>query len=152
MYFRCITICMLIRKILAKHHVSFSYKMAVESDFLGIWQCFCFRSELFGKWNTCSFAETVRKFLLFPMSRVIPDSMIQKSNRHIRIFDTERLDCSYEQLLCLFNEIILLFLPNIPNRQPLFPCIAQRVHCAADGAGTITNAVCRSVYKMTVAV
>ena len=100
----------------------------------------------------CSFAETVRKFLLFPMSRVIPDSMIQKSNRHIRIFDTERVDCPYEQLPCLFNEIILLFLPNIPNRQPLFPCIAQRVRCAADGAGTITNAVCRSVYKMTVAV
>lgn len=113
---------------------------------------FLFPSSTVWKIKYMFFCRDCPKLLLFPMSHVIPDSMIQKSNRHIWIFDTERLDCPYEQLPCLFNEIILLFLPNIPNRQPLFPCIAQRVRCAADGAGTITNAVCRSVYKMTVAV
>ena len=94
---------------------------------------FLFSSSTVWKIKYVFFRRDCPKLLLFPMSHVIPDSMIQKSNRHIWIFDTERLDCSYEQLLCLFNEIILLFLPNIPNRQPLFPCIAQRVRCAMHG-------------------
>ena len=88
---------------------------------------FLFPSSTVWKIKCVFFYEDCPKRFLFPMSHVIPDSMIQKSNRHIRIFDTERVDCPYEQLPCLFNEIILLFFPNVPNRQPLFPCIAQCV-------------------------
>ena len=88
---------------------------------------FLFPSSTVWKIKCVFFCRDSPKLLLFPMSHVILDSMIQKSNRHIWIFDTERLDCAYEQLPYLFNEIILLFFPNVPNRQPLFPCIAQCV-------------------------
>ena len=67
---------------------------------------FLFPSSTVWKIKCVFFCRDCPKLLLFPMSHVIPDSMIQKSNRHIWIFDTERLDCLCEHLLCLFYRII----------------------------------------------